>query len=91
MTDEETKQMLRDILVIQGEQLARLEQQDKMFEQHLQRQEKIYAESAQRHNEAMEQYKLTQRAQPWALAIRLVTMGGVVLLLAYLLIGRFHG
>ena len=95
MSDEETNQILRDILAAQREQLGRLEQQDRTFEQHLQRQEKLYTDSLQRyserHAEAMEQYRRAERARPWVLGILVVTMLGNILITGYLLFGYFHG
>jgi hypothetical protein len=94
MSDQETNQILRDILAGQREQLGRLEQQDRTFEQHLQRQEKLYTDSLQRyserHAEAMEQYRRAERVRPWALGILVVTMLGNVLITGYLLFRHFQ-
>jgi hypothetical protein len=73
MADEETKQLLRDILATQKAQLEYLQRQDQTYVDH----SKVYEESTRL-------YRQTLTYRPWESAVRAVTALGVVLLLAYL-------
>ena len=75
MADEETKQLLRDILAAQKAQLEYLQCQDKTYREH----SKDYENSS-------ELYKRTLQFRPWEIAIRAVTGLGVVVLLGYLIL-----
>jgi hypothetical protein len=75
MTDEETKQILRDILAAQKRQLEYLQSQDSTYTQHV----KEYDESTTRWKKALE-------TTTWVSALRAITALGVVILLAYVII-----
>jgi hypothetical protein len=74
MADEETKQLLRDILAAQKAQL-----------EYLQRQDKTYNDHSKDYEKTSEIYKQSMRFKPWDIAIRAVTALGVVVLLGYLI------
>jgi len=75
MADEETKQLLRDILATQKAQL-----------EYLQRQDRTYTDHSKDYEKSSELYKQTLQFRPWEIAIRAVTALGVVVLLGYLLL-----
>jgi hypothetical protein len=75
MADEETKQLLRDILATQKAQL-----------EYLQRQDKTYADHSKDYEASSALYKQTLQFRPWEIVIRAVTMLGVVVLLGYLVL-----
>jgi len=74
MADEETKQLLRDIVAAQKAQL-----------EYLQRQDKTYADHSKDYEKSSEIYKQSLQFRPWEIAIRAVTALGIVVLLAYLI------
>jgi len=73
MADEETKQLLRDILAAQKAQLEYLQRQDKTYADH----SKDYERSAELYNQSLQ-------SRPWEIAIRALTFLGVVVILGYL-------
>ena len=75
MADEETKQILRDILAAQKQQL-----------EYLQRQDGTYAQQVREHAQASEDWKRSLETTTWVSAFRAITALGVVLLLAYVII-----
>ena len=74
MADEETKQLLRDILAAQKAQL-----------EYLQRQDKTYTDHSKDYERSTELYKQTLQFRPWEIAIRAITVLGVVVILGYLI------
>ena len=74
MADEETKQLLRDILAAQKAQL-----------EYLQRQDKTYTDHAKDYERSTELYKQTLQFRPWDIAIRAITALSVVVILGYLI------
>ena len=75
MADEETKQLLKDILAAQREQLEYLQRQDRTYMDHA----KAYERNSELHRQVLE-------AQPWVIGIRLFIAVGIVALLAYLVL-----
>jgi glutathionylspermidine synthase len=75
MADEETIQLLRDILAAQKAQL-----------EYLQRQDQTYVAHSKDYEQSTELYKQTLKFRPWESAVRAITAIGVVLLLAYLVL-----
>jgi len=75
MADDETKQILRDILAAQKRQLEYLQSQDSTYAQHV----KEYDESTTR-------WKTSLETTTWVSAVRAITALGVVILLAYVII-----
>ena len=73
MADEETKQLLREILAAQKAQLD-----------YLQRQDHTYREHSKDYEKTNELYKQSLQFRPWDMLIRGVTVLGVVVLLGYL-------
>ena len=74
MADEETKQLLRDILAAQKAQL-----------EYLQRQDKTYTDHSKDYERSTELYKQTLQFRPWEIAIRAITALSVVVILGYLI------
>jgi hypothetical protein len=74
MADEETKQLLRDILAAQKAQL-----------EYLQRQDQTYTAHAKDYEKSSELYKQVLQPRPWDIAIRAITVLGIVVLLGYLI------
>jgi hypothetical protein len=72
MADEETNQLLRDILAAQKAQLEYLQRQGQAYEAEC----KTYAKNA-------ELYKQSLQPGPWVVAYRAVIGIGILLLLAY--------
>ena len=77
MADEETKQLLREILAAQKAQL-----------EYLQRQDQTYTDHSKDYEKNTELYKQTLQSRSWESAIRAITALGVVIILGYLI---FHG
>ena len=75
MADEETKQLLRDILAAQKAQLECLERQGQAYEAEC----KTYAKNA-------EIYKQSLQRRPWETAYRAVIGLAIFLLIAYIAI-----
>lgn len=75
MADEETKQILREILATQKQQL-----------EYLQRQDSTYSEHVRDHDRSTEQWKRSLETTTWVGVARAVTALGVVILLAYVII-----
>lgn len=79
MVDEETKQLLRDILATQREQLA-LSQRN--AEENATT-KNAYAADSTLYHQSIEEWQVNSSAFRWADIIRATTMAGVVLLLGY--------
>ena len=75
MADDETKQLLRDILAAQKAQLD-----------YLQRQDKTYADHSKDYEKSAELYKESLRFRPWEIAIRALTAIGILVILGYLVL-----
>jgi hypothetical protein len=75
MADEETKQLLRDILAAQKAQLEYLERQDSTYQEHAKDYEKM-----------AEIYKQNTQFRPWDIALRAIVAIGIIVLLAYVVI-----
>ena len=75
MADDETKQLLRDILAAQKAQL-----------EYLQRQDRTYADHSKDYERSTELYKQSLQFRPWEIAIRALTGLGIVVLLGYLVL-----
>jgi hypothetical protein len=73
MADDETKQLLREILAAQKAQL-----------EYLQRQDKTYADHSKDYEKSADLYKQSLQLRPWEVMIRAVTAVGVLVILAYL-------
>ena len=86
MVDEEAKQLLRDILATQREQLA-LSQ--RIAEGQRTQMEAYDADSALYRQKSAE-WQLNSKASRWAVIIRAVTLAGVVLLLGYVVLFGLH-
>ena len=71
MADEETKQLLRDVLAAQKAQLER--------------QDKTYTDHSKDYERSTELYKQTLQFRPWEIAIRAITALSVVVILGYLI------
>jgi hypothetical protein len=72
MADEETKQLLRDILAAQKAQL-----------EYLERQNRTYLEHSTAYEKALDLYR-QHAPKPWEVAIRVTVALGILVLLAYL-------
>ena len=75
MADEETKQILREILSAQRQQL-----------EYLQRQDSTYAQQVKEHGESTARWKESLETTTWISIVRAITALGVVILLAYVII-----
>ncbi len=86
MVDEDTKQLLRDILATQREQLA--------LYQHVAEDQKaqlsIYTANSSLYRESLSEWQLKERASRWATVIRAVTLAGVVFLIGYVVLFGLH-
>ena len=84
--DEDTKQLLRDILATQREQLVlsqRLaEDQKKLLDS--------YAADSASYRQSIAEWKLNNTASRWANVIRVLTMAGIVILLGYVVLFGLH-
>ena len=79
MSDDETKQILREILVTQKEYLQRIRQM-----------EETYDSANARHAEAEEKYRSHLREVTVATTIRALALLGVVAILGYIVIWGLH-
>ena len=75
MSDEESKQLLRDILAAQKAQL-----------EYLQRQDRTYVEHSQEYEKTSALYRQALQARPWEMLIRAITVLGIVVILGYLVL-----
>lgn len=75
MSDQETNQLLREILAAQKELSAMLRQSERAFEENT----KLYRESDAFYREQL-------ATKPWERAVRFVTLLGVVMLLGYIIL-----
>ena len=80
MSDDETKQLLRDILATQREQLE-------IFRYSYE----VYDKRNRSHDEATALYKQVSRQRPWDMFIRAITGFSLVALLAYVVISLIRG
>jgi hypothetical protein len=74
MSDQETNQLLRELIAIQREHL-----------EYVRRDSQAYEENTKRYQASSELYK-TLSHRPWERAIRIITMLGVVILLGYIIL-----
>ena len=86
MVDEETKQLLRDILAVQREQLA-LSQ--RISEGQIASAE-AYASNSDLYKKNGEEWRMKHVASRWAAVMRAITMVGVVMLLGYVILFGLH-
>jgi hypothetical protein len=86
MVDEETKQLLRDILATQREQLAHSQ---RISEGQIAGAE-AYASNSELYKKNAEEWKMRHMAFRRAAVIRAITMLGVVMLLGYVILFGLH-
>ena len=86
MVDEEAKQLLRDILAVQREQLA-LSQ--RISEGQIASAE-AYISNSDLYKKNAEEWKMKHVASRWAAVMRAITMVGVVMLLGYVILFGMH-
>jgi hypothetical protein len=86
MVDEDAKQLLRDILSTQREQLA-LSQR---IAEDQARQISAYAANSEQYRQHLSEWQLKREAWRWADAIRAITAVGIALLLGYVVLSGLH-
>jgi hypothetical protein len=86
MVDEEVKQLLRDILAVQREQLTLSQRisEDQIASN------KAFASSNDSYRENVAEWKMKHVASRWAAVLRAITMAGVVILLGYVILFGLH-
>ena len=87
MVDEDSKQLLRDILSTQREQLAL----SLRIAEDQARQINAYAANTDLYRQKLSDWQLKRDAWRWADAIRAITALGIVLLLGYVVLLGLHG
>jgi hypothetical protein len=86
MIDDETKQILRDILATQREQVA----SSQRVIENLIKTVDAYAADSELYRKRVAEWKEKSDVAHWVTAIRAITAVGVVLLLGYVIIFGFH-
>lgn len=86
MVDEDSKQLLRDILSTQREQLA-LSQR---IAEDQARQINAYTADSEQYRQQLSEWKIRRAAWRWADAIRAITAVGIAVLLAYVVLSGLH-
>ena len=94
MVDEDSKQLIRDILSTQREQLAlslRIAEDQARIVEDQARQISAYAANTDLYRQKLSDWQLKRDAWRWADGIRAITALGIALLLGYVVLLGLHG